>query len=609
MTEPERFRIDWEPLGIRSEAQAGITLLEAARKAGLRLAAYCGGVGTCGSCRVTLREGVCSPVTETEKSILSASEIDDGFRLACQARVLGRIKLQIPVTSLTSEQRLQLEGTGFIDLGSRDPVLKIYDLAIPEPGIGDLRSDSKRLCDALKKVHGADVSVPPDLLYSLSDDLRKINWEICAAVRGNELAAVLPGGASVYGLAIDIGTTKIAAYLLDMRMGLCVEKDGIMNPQIGYGEDVVSRIAYSQTDPPARDELHRVLVSALNELIGNLCQKAGCSPVQIADAVVVCNTAIHHFFVNLPTRQLGLYPFVPAVSDALCLPASFIGLHMAPGASVYLPRNIAGYVGADHVSMLVGIRDWQSGINRVAVDVGTNTEISLATRDGRTFCCSCASGPAFEGAHIRNGMRAASGAIEKAAFFGTGLHYRTIGDCPAVGICGSGILDLVFALKNAGAVSESGKFDPEFPGVEKLENQLAYKITDQIYVTRSDINEIILAKSAIRTGIEILLLEAGLQDEDIDLFTVAGAFGTYLDLNSAVGIGMFPDIPMERFEQVGNAAGSGAQRMLLSISERKRGEQIAEQTKYVELTCAADFKSVYVRAMNLKRGRLKAINR
>ena len=531
------------------------------------------------------------------------------MRLACQAKAAGNVKLQIPVTSLTSEQRLQLEGTGFKDLGFQDPVLNIYDLAVPEPGIDDLRSDSKRLTDALRQVHGADVSVPPDLLYSLSDDLRKFHWEICAAVRENSLAALLPRGASVYGLAIDIGTTKIAAYLLDMRQRTCVGKDGIMNPQISYGEDVVSRIAFSQTDLKSREELHRVLIDALNGLIENLCRKTGCSPAQIADAVVVCNTAIHHFFVDLPTRQLGLYPFVPAVSDALCLPASYIGLHMAPGASVYLPRNIAGYVGADHVSMLVGIRDWQPVINRVAVDVGTNTEISLATRDGRTFCCSCASGPAFEGAHIKNGMRAASGAIEKTAFIGETLHYRTIGDGPAVGICGSGILDLVCGLKNAGAISENGRFDPDFPGVERLEKQSAYKITDQIYVTRSDINEIILAKSAIRTGIEILLLEAGLQDEDIDLFTVAGAFGTYLDLNSAVGIGMFPDIPMERFEQVGNAAGSGAQRMLLSISERKRGEQIAEQTKYVELTCAADFKSVYVRAMNLKRGRLKAINR
>lgn len=606
MTEAERLLIDWEPLGIRSEAEAGITLLEAARRAGIKLTAYCGGSGTCGACRVILREGACSSLSETEKTFLSESEIKDGVRLACQAKVIGKIKIQIPMTSLTSEQRLQLEGSGSAEIRSQDPVLKIYDLEIPEPQIDDLRSDSKRLTDSLKQIHGEEVAVSPGLLHSLSDVLREYRWNICAVVRENILVAVLPGGAAVYGLAIDIGTTKIAAYLMDMQQGICMAKDGIMNPQISYGEDVVSRIAYSQNSPQAREELHRVLIDGINELIGRLCQTAGCSPWQIADAVVVCNTAIHHFFVDLPVRQLGLYPFVPAVSEALSISAAQVGLRIAAGASVYLPRNIAGYVGADHVSMLVGIRDWHPGINRVAVDVGTNTEISLSTRDGRAFCCSCASGPAFEGAHIRNGMRAASGAIEKAAFIGKKLHYRTIGDETAVGICGSGILDLVCALKDAGAVSENGKFNPDFPGVVNLENRPAYKITDQIFVTRSDINEIILAKSAIRTGIEILLSEAGLQDEDIELFSVAGAFGTYLDLRSAVGIGMFPDIPLDRFEQVGNAAGSGAQRMLLSAAERRRGEKFAEKTKYIELTSSPEFKNDYVRAMNLKRGKLKS---
>ncbi len=213
MPESTGLRIDWEPLGIRSEAEAGTTLLEAARKAGLKLAAYCGGSGTCGSCKVILREGNCSPVTDTEKTFLSETELNGGVRLACQARILGKIKLQVPVTSLTSEQRLQLEGAGVKDLGSRDPVLKIYDLTLAEPRIDDLRSDSERLKEALKEVHGADVSIPPGLLYSLSDDLRKYHWEICAAIRENELAALLPRGASVYGLAADIGTTKIAACL------------------------------------------------------------------------------------------------------------------------------------------------------------------------------------------------------------------------------------------------------------------------------------------------------------------------------------------------------------------------------------------------------------
>ena len=270
MPEAPLLRIDWEPLGIRSEAETGCTLLDAARKAGVKLAAYCGGNGTCGACRVVIREGACSPATETEKALLSGSELENGVRLACQAKLSGKIKVQIPVTSLTSEQRLQLEGTGAAGIGSEDPVSKIYDLEIPEPAIDGLRSDSKRLTDALKKLHGGELTVSPGLLHSLSDDLREYGWNICAVVRENVLTAVLPRESAVYGLAIDIGTTKVAAYLVDLRRSVCAEKDGIMNPQIGYGEDVVSRIAYSQTDPPARDELHCVLVNALNELIGNL---------------------------------------------------------------------------------------------------------------------------------------------------------------------------------------------------------------------------------------------------------------------------------------------------------------------------------------------------
>lgn len=603
MPMPEHCRIDWEPLGIRSEAAPGTSIAQAARAAGVRLALFCGGNGTCGSCRVILREGDCSPLTDTEKGILTAAETAAGMRLACQAEIRGNIKLQVPLTSLSSKQRLQLEGAGISDLPDRESVTQIFDLTVPEPEITDLRSDGLRLRQALEELTGGPVRIAPELLHSLSDVLRNEQWKVCAALRENTVTALLPYGADVYGLAVDIGTTKIAAYLVDLRRRVCIAKTGTMNPQISYGEDVVSRISWTESEANGREELRSVLVSVLNELIAELCREAGCSSGQIADAVIVCNTAIHHFFTGFPVRQLGLYPFIPAESAPICFPASYFGLTLSPGASVYMPGNIAGYVGADHVSMLVGISPWRPGTNRVAVDVGTNTEISVFTRDGRSFCCSCASGPTFEGAHIRNGMRAASGAIEKAAFDGKEIRWRTIGDQEPTGICGSGILDFVYALKCAGAVSDSGKFDPECPGVEPFERNYAWHVHGNIYVTRSDINEIILAKSAIRTGLEILLSEAGLESEDIDLFTVAGAFGTYLDLNSAVGIGMFPDIPMERFEQVGNAAGSGAQRMLLSASERVRGEKLAAEDRYVELTSHPMFKKVYVSAMNLKRGK------
>lgn len=604
MPEAPLLRIDWEPLGIRSETSEGNTILEAARHAGVKLSAFCGGGGTCGACRVIVRNGECSPLTETERTHLTGAELENGMRLACQARILSPLKLHIPMNSLSSTQRLQLEGTDLGDIPAEDRNLNIYDLELAEPQITDLRSDEVRLRDALEAITGSRVTIAPGLLRDLSDVLRKNEWKICAAVRDHTVTLVRGMNEPVMGLAVDIGTTKIAAFLVDMRNQTLKAKEGTMNPQIGYGEDVVSRISYAETAPNGRSELHKALIDTLNELIGKLCGQAGCVPEQIADAVVVCNTAIHHFFADLPVRQLGLYPFIPSVTDALCLSAASLGLHLSPGASVFLPPNIAGYVGADHTAMLIGIGGCPQGVNRMAVDIGTNTEITLSTRDGRSFCCSCASGPAFEGAHIRNGMRAASGAIEKAAFVNGKLQYSTIGNEPPAGICGSGILDLVCALKDAGAVSESGRFDPEFPGVEKPDKHYAYKITGNIFVTRSDINEILLAKSAIRTGIEILLKEAGLQDEDLDRFTVAGAFGTYLDLKSAVGIGMLPDLPQERFEQVGNAAGSGARLMLLSAAERKRGELLARKDCYIELTNHPEFKKVYIGSMNLKKGKL-----
>ena len=388
MPEDPLLRIDWEPLGIRSETPEGVTILEAARHAGVKLSAFCGGGGTCGACRVIVRNGKCSPLTETERTHLTGAELENGMRLACQARILSPLKLHIPMNSLSSTQRLQLEGTDLGDIPAEDRNLNIYDLELPEPQITDLRSDEVRLRDTLEAVTGSRVTIAPGLLRDLSDVLRKNEWKICAAVRDRTLTLVRGMNEPVMGLAVDIGTTKIAAFLIDMRSHTLKAKEGTMNPQIGYGEDVVSRISYAETVPDGRSELHKALIDTMNELVGKLCGQAGCVPEQIADAVVVCNTAIHHFFADLPVRQLGLYPFIPAVTDALCLSAASLGLHISPGASVFLPPNIAGYVGADHTAMLIGIGGCPQGVNRMAVDIGTNTEITLSTRDGSSFCCS-----------------------------------------------------------------------------------------------------------------------------------------------------------------------------------------------------------------------------
>ena len=303
-------------------------------------------------------------------------------------------------------------------------------------------------------------------------------------------------------------------------------------------------------------------------------------------------------------HQLGTSPYLAAVSDALELRARDLGLEIAPGAYVYLPPNIAGFVGADHVSMLLATDIWNTEQTVVALDIGTNTEISVA-HQGQLLCCSCASGPAFEGAHITDGMRAAAGAIERVQIIGDQLYIHTIGRQPPVGICGSGILDALAELLKAGVLNGRGNLDKNNPRVRMHNRKAEFVLAPasisghgrDVLVTRSDVNEIQLAKSAIRVGIDVLLAESGVTHADIDEFIVAGAFGTYLDLNSAVRVDMFPDLPRERFQQVGNAAGTGARHMLLSKERRRVAQEVARRDSYIELTTYPQFTDRFVAAM------------
>jgi len=315
--------------------------------------------------------------------------------------------------------------------------------------------------------------------------------------------------------------------------------------------------------------------------------------------VVVGNTAMHHLFAGLPIEQLGRAPFEPATTETLILPAIDLGLNLGSGAKVYLPPVIAGYVGADHVSMLLATEVWKSSANIVALDIGTNTEISLVA-NGKVTCCSCASGPAFEGAHIHEGMRAAPGAIERARWSEGRILWQTIENCPPVGICGSGILDVVAALLDGGLVKINGALKTDSTSGYVLVPAEETSLGRALIVTRKDINEIQLAKSAIRAAVEILLQEARLASDDLDAFIVAGAFGTYLDLRSAVRTGMFPALSPEKFRQVGNAAGMGAKQMLVSLDKRLEAEQLARQISYVELTTRPAFTTLFMEHLSFK---------
>ena len=597
------IEIDFEPIGRRIDVLPGTTILDAARSAGIELSSVCGGMGSCGACRIRLMEGTLSSLTSTEKNDLSHFEVNDGIRFACQAKVINSVKIDIPPESLSTPQRLQVEGKGKnVDL---DPVVYSIEVTLQPPGLSDLRSDLSRLRDKLSEMGLPQIEICHQALVSLSDELRNQNWKVSVILKNSEIIAILPSGSKIYGLAVDVGTTKLASYLVDLENGETVSFSGAMNPQISYGEDVISRISYSNDYVAGNITLQKILIDTLNNLTKEMSQGLGISIDQIVDSVIVGNTAMHHLLAGFSVHQLGTAPYVPSVSEAIEIPVQAIGLKIAPGAYIYLPPNIAGYVGADHVAMLLAVQaaqERQDAHTIVSLDIGTNTEISLY-HWGRHLSCSCASGPAFEGAHINDGMRAAPGAIEKVRITNGRILLQTINGNLPIGICGSGILDVVAELFTNGIIDHRGVFLRDnannYNGRKEFILSPASRSENgrNIVITRKDINEIQLAKGAIRAGVEVLLQEVGVTDEDIDEFIVAGAFGTYLDIESAIKIGMFPDLSREKFLQVGNAAGIGAKAMLVSKSQRRLASQISMNVEYVELTTHPGFTESYMAAL------------
>ncbi|MBN1284806.1 MAG: DUF4445 domain-containing protein [Anaerolineae bacterium] len=608
-----KYTVNFQPIGRRVEVEAGVTLLDAAQQAGIGLSAVCGGAGVCDTCLVYVREGRVSPPNLVEEADLDADDLAAGLRLACQTEVLGDLRVEVPPGSLSAPQRTQVEGE-MLDVAVEPAVTK-HVVRLEPATQEDLRSDWSRLCDALAGGVTRPLRASVPVLAALSPRLRAQGWQASVMVRagadGCEVVRVGAPDDAPLGFAVDIGTTKLAGYLVDLATGRTLAMQGRMNPQIAYGEDVMARIGYAQQSDAHAQTMQRVLVDALNEMIAQLCAEAGAGaePSHVVDVAAVANTAMHHLFVGLPVQQLGSAPYVAAFSDALNVRAAELGLDVAPGAYVYMPPNIAGFVGADHVSMLLATDIPSSSGVVVGLDIGTNTEVTL-NAGGRLLSCSTASGPAFEGAHIRDGMRASDGAIEVFRMIDDRPQYQTIGHAPPVGVCGSGILDMVAELRKAGVLSISGAMRADaHPRVVRLDGHgPAFLVaangetghSADIFVTRGDVSEIQLAKSAMRAGVKILLEEAGLTEDDIESFIIAGAFGSYIDVDSAVAIGMFPPLPRDRYKQVGNAAGMGARQCLVSRSERARGEAIARRVRYLELTNDPRFTDRFSQAVLLE---------
>jgi len=605
--------IIFQPHGKRTEADKDNTLLEAAEKAGININSICGGEGLCGKCRVIIREGgenLSSP-SKAERRALSREDLANGFRLACQARIKreGLIIIEVPPESLVERQRLLLRGLERkITL---QPSVKKVNIRVKKPSLIDVLGDVDRLLKAVEVETGSESEIDYEAMKKVPHTLRRGEWRVSVTLwREKEIISVEPGfSTDLYGFAVDIGTTKLAGYLVDLNKGEVVAASSMTNPQIAYGEDVITRIKFA-AEKRNLENLKKSVIKGINKLIGEACKKAHISPMKIYDATIAGNTAMHHIFLGIPPNYVALMPYPAALQTAVDVKARELGVKINSGAYVHVLPTIAGFVGGDAVADVLATEIYKTGEISMLIDIGTNTEIVLGDRDN-LVACSCASGPAFEGAHIKHGMRAISGAIEhvwiERESFEVG--YKTIDDEKPRGICGSGIIDAVAEMLKAGLIDSSGRFNTnigtcrlrrngnsvEFVIVWKDESANAYDIV----VTQNDIREIQLAKAAIYTGASILMKHRKVQPQDLQKVYLAGAFGNYVDPQNAKIIGMYPDVPLERVEFVGNTAGSGARIALLSLDARMTAEDLAKKIKYVELGADPAFQNEFLKATYL----------
>jgi uncharacterized 2Fe-2S/4Fe-4S cluster protein (DUF4445 family) len=532
-----------------------------------------------------------------EKDLLGADEIAGGYRLACQTRVKSDAKVSLPLTSLIDHPKITLEDTETeIPL---DPPVEDYVAVLSSDKKDDSQSDEEKLVRALTLTYGKEViTVDPQVLLNFPSVKSENAGKVRVSVRDKEVISVRSPGKVPLGIAVDVGTTKLAGYLVDLETGGTVAAEGMVNPQRAYGEDVMSRISYAMEEGGA--VLREVVIKGLNELIRNLCPEAD----SIVEVILAGNTAMHHLLLELPVKQLGLAPYQPSVWESPDIKAREIGLDVAPGAYVHFLPNVGGFIGGDHVAMILAAGIYTKDKTVMGIDIGTNTEIVLSHK-GTLMSTSCASGPAFEGGHITHGMGAVRGAIEKVEILGVdSVSFHTIGNLPPLGVCGSGIVDSVAELCRRGVINRQGRLE-DVPGVRQDGSTHEFVLVPgeqtgtgrDITITQKDINEIQLAKAAIRTGVDTLVEEAGINWEEIEEVVLAGGFGSSLNPASGLAIGMFPPFKGEQFKVMGNGAGAGSRLCLISRSERAKAKEIARKISCLELMTHSSFHTRFARAM------------
>jgi len=589
-----------EPIGVTIEIDVHDSLLTLNNSGKVAIPSDCGGRGTCGKCLVRLGAGELTPPTDAELKKIPAERLAQGWRLACQAYPASeRVSIEVRET----RGHRQILTASDLQRGEALSAVTKEVVSLAPASLEDARADAERLKDAC----GAQ-SVPLSVLRDLPDTLRDHDWSVrVTRYRDHDQStAVIDVEPPVrethpYGAAVDIGTSKIIAYLVDLLDGRLVDQEAVENPQMRFGEDVVTRITQAISDGHLR-ELAGAAREGINEVLAKLYARQEISARDLYDMTVVGNTAMHHLALGLSPRGLGGAPFAPAIDEPVRLRAAEIGYDMNPEGHVEFLPPIAGFVGSDCLAVVAATRLEGKRVPAMAIDIGTNTEIALV-HEGKVSVTSCASGPAFEGYQITSGMKAAEGAIERVTFSPEGLPrlVKTIGHVAPLGICGSGVVDVLAGLVKTGVVDKSGRMQPHErvrEGANGREYVLARGREGDIVFTQHDVRALQLAKGAIAAGWSLLLAHVGLAPDDLRHVYVAGAFGNYLDLANALAIDLLPPVPRERIAFVGNAAGVGAQMALIDVRQREHIAGLRKRIGFLELATDKQFHTVFTERLS-----------
>jgi len=605
------LKITFEPEGVTIPSK-NQKIIEAAEQAGIQIESICGGRGLCGKCRIKIisRKEDLSP-TPQEKKILTNEEIRNGYRLACMVKPTLDVAVYIPSRSRRGKVRLQIEGP--VIEAPLKPMIRKYYVRVPKSSLVDQRSDEDRLLDVLKdKYHSNRITIGYNALSRLPSTLRKNDWKITAVLWDKEIIDVEPGDTSNegFGVAVDVGTTKIALYLLNLIDGSQLTAVSMVNPQRSFGEDIMTRMTFANRGEKNLQKLHKMVIDALNELISEGCSIAKADRSKVYEAVLVGNTVMHHFLLKLETRYLSQSPYTQVLRRSFNCSPSAIGLRINQNGNVHVLPTIKSFVGADNVAVCLVTKIIEAEKPVLALDIGTNTEIDCGSKDVGLTVTSTPSGPAFEGWATKWGMTATNGAIERIFIDPDTLDIicRTVGNKPPVGICGSGYVDAIAEMMKAGILNHKGGFndvksDRIRKGAEGYEMIIAKEkesgVGKDIVVTQKDIGELVKAKAAIHAAVTILLDRLKLEEENIDKIFLAGAFGSYIDPENARTLGMLPDLDLERILPIGNAAGSGAKLALLNTEKRCEAEELSAKAVFVELATHPMFVREYVKSMYL----------